>query len=251
MKHIAIISLLFMLGFSPTEPDFKDEQFGYARVVNAYKDKWPVVKAQIKSVGVDPDHYELFIRAFKFEEDVEVWVKDKDSSSYIFLTKYKFCSNVGYLGPKRKQGDLQIPEGAYYLSKFNPESNYHLSLKVSYPNKADSIKGYKPDLGGMIFIHGGCNTIGCIPITDNYIRELYVLSLQARFLGQEHIPIHILPARLTDENFNLLGQFVDNPPLLDFWQSLRPSYLYFEKHRKIPSYSINKRGEYEFQTQGL
>ncbi len=246
MRILVFIFSLGLLGFGQSEPNFKDEQLSHYRVFKAFQEKWGLVNSKIKNVGVNPYNYDLYIRAFKFEDDLEIWVKDRDSSTYVFLEKYKFCSNVGLLGPKRRQGDFQIPEGIYYLSKFNHESNFHLSLKVSYPNKADSINGEKNNLGGLIFIHGGCNTIGCIPITDDKIKELYVLAVQAKHCGQEKIPIHIYPARLTEENMGILDSWIGNENLLRFWKSMKQSYDLFEESHRIPRTVITNRGEYFF-----
>jgi len=216
-----------------------EEQMDYARVKVAFEQKWNKVQALLSSNDINPNSYDLFIRAFKFEEDVEIWAKNRDSLHYKLISSYKFCSNVGALGPKRKQGDLQIPEGYYSLSKFNPESNYHLSLKVSYPNLSDSMLGRSNNLGGMIFIHGGCNTIGCIPITDDKIKELYVMCVQARHRGQVNIPIHIFPVRLTNENLSFLNAVNIKKKTLDFWTNLKEGYSLFENSREIPLVAID------------
>lgn len=246
MKMILSIVLSLLALFSGDEPDLKEEQLKHNRVALAYESSWTNVQAMLRSKNISSDSFDVFIRAFKFEEDVEVWAKNRDSSTYSLITTYKFCSNVGQLGPKRKQGDLQIPEGSYHLSKFNPESNFHLSLKVSYPNKADSIQGYRPQLGGLIFIHGGCHTIGCIPITDNKIKELYLFCLEAKHSGQQEIPIHILPARLTNENMKLMSDGMDHPALIDFWKRLKQSYDLFEASKQVPVTHIDERGNYSF-----
>lgn len=246
--HIFILWILtiFMLNTNE-EPDLKSEQLGYSRVANAYTSHLNKVKAYLTSKDIETDSFDIYIRAFKFEEELEVWAKNRDSSTFSLITTYKFCSNVGLLGPKRRQGDLQIPEGSYVLSKFNPESNFHLSLKVNYPNKADSILGYKPQLGGLIFIHGGCHTIGCIPITDEKIKELYILCLEAKTSGQEDIPIHIFPAKLSAENMLMMKEGMDHPKLITFWESLKPAYDLFEQHRMVPETIIDDTGNYHFK----
>jgi hypothetical protein len=106
---------------------------------------------------------------------------------------------AGELGPKRKQGDNQTPEGFYAISYFNPRSDFHLSLHIDYPNRRDRAAGADGvKLGGDIFIHGGCLSEGCLAITDEGIRELYWLAVEARSVGQRRIPVHIFPARLGD-----------------------------------------------------
>ena len=244
---IFALMLSILLPLVPDEePDFKQEQLEHQRVKQAVDEKRPWIEHLLHIHQIDTDSFDLLIRAFKFEEDVELWAKNRDTEQYTQIASYKFCSNVGSLGPKRRQGDLQIPEGIYSLSKFNPNSNYHLSLKVNYPNKADSLKGYRYDLGGMIFIHGGCNTIGCIPITDDKIKEVYVAAYLAHASGQEDIPIHIYPARLSLENLGYLKAAGPSDELWSFWSALGTAYQLFEQEHRIPRMLISGTGEYQF-----
>ncbi|MFC7667854.1 murein L,D-transpeptidase family protein [Hymenobacter humi] len=90
-----------------------------------------------------------------------------------------------------------MPEGFYQIDRFNPKSEYHLSLGLNYPNAADLALG-EPDPGGDIFIHGGEVTIGCLPITDIGIEEVYLIAVAARAAGQTLIPVHIFPFPLTE-----------------------------------------------------
>jgi murein L,D-transpeptidase YafK len=135
----------------------------------------------------------LLIRAFKRERLLQVWVSDRAGSAFSLAREYRFCATSGSLGPKRRGGDGQIPEGFYTVDRFNPVSNFHLSLGVNYPNSSDRILGVRGKLGGDIFIHGGCATIGCIPITDDGIRELYLLAIDAKSSGAD-IQVHMFPA---------------------------------------------------------
>ena len=255
MRALIIALSLTLLSFAPDHSDFLKEQLDHPRVKDAYQRQWPTLSAKLRSLDVPEDSFHLLIRGFKFEEDVEVWVKDADSAEYRLMDTYKFCSNVGALGPKRKQGDLQIPEGLYSLSTFNPNSNFHLSLQVDYPNLSDSLKGYRPQLGGLIFIHGGCSTIGCIPITDDRIEQLYILAMMAYAGGQEPIPIQLFPARLSPENVQALqalnGRVHDST--LDFWTELLPFYRHFETQHRELQYAIDSTtGRYIIlQDQGL
>jgi|TARA_B110000902_G_scaffold118615_1_gene139110 murein L,D-transpeptidase YafK len=234
------------MSFMSEDPTFKDRQLEHYTVFEAYRDQSEEAFAKLKTKDVDHFQCDILIRAFKFEENLEVWAKNKSDSIYKRITTYKFCSNVGELGPKRKEGDKQIPEGYYTLSKFNPKSTYFLSLKVDYPNASDSILADKQNPGGMIFIHGGCNTVGCIPITDKWIKELYVFCVEAANGGQEDIPIHIFPTRLTDENYTLLKKQFSDTKLHDFWGQLKKGYDLFEENNKLTAYSISESGEYLF-----
>lgn len=247
MKKLFLILFLPLIAFKSEEtPSFKDRQLEYYRVFEAYRDKWESANAKLKAAGINPYDYDLYIRGFKFEEDLEVWAKNKEDKEFVYVTSYKFCNNVGELGPKRKEGDKQIPEGVYYLSRFNPVSDYYLSLKVSYPNKSDSLRGDGSRLGGEIYIHGGCLTVGCIPITDNWIKELYVFAVQAKQSGQTQIPIHLFPAKLTDENFDHLTRQYSDTDLHRFWAELKNNYQIFEITRQIPRTLVSPTGKYFF-----
>lgn len=83
---------------------------------------------------------------------------------------------------------MQVPECFYNIEIFNPASSYYLSLGINYPNLSDKIKGEKSKLGGDIFIHGSTVTIGCILITDDKIKEVYIYSIYAKENGQNKIP---------------------------------------------------------------
>jgi murein L,D-transpeptidase YafK len=161
------------------------------------------------------------------------------------LRIYDFCSTSGTLGPKRREGDLQIPEGIYYINHFNPLSNFHLSLGINYPNASDKILSNKQHPGGAIYIHGNCVTIGCIPITDDKIKELYILAVDARNNGQTKIPVHIFPSALNTPGWNSLQQeFKQEPQRLKFWENLKPIYQDFEAHKVMKTVKVNSKGEY-------
>jgi murein L,D-transpeptidase YafK len=150
------------------------------------------------------------------------------------------------LGPKRCQGDYQVPEGFYKVNVFNPYSNFHLSLGVSYPNASDKIFACKRDPGGAIMIHGNCVTIGCIPITDDKICELYVLCVEAKNSGQKEIPIHLFPARLTTANLLRIKSAQENTTIRVFWDNLQTGYNWFETNRKLPKVTVDAKGKYIF-----
>jgi murein L,D-transpeptidase YafK len=213
-------------------PGFKEQQLKFDRVKSAYEEKEVAVKDLLKKQNAT-DSYNLFIRAFKKERDLEVWIKPKGSDTYALLTTYDFCTSSGVLGPKRKEGDLQIPEGVYSINHFNPFSTFHLSLGLNYPNASDRILSDKKHPGGAIYIHGNCVSIGCIPIMDEKIKELYILSVEAKNGGQTNIPVHIFPARD-------IGQL----PASDFWSNLRIVYDDFEQTKKLRPISVDKTGAY-------
>ena len=102
--------------------------------------------------SIDIDKLRIYLRAFKDEKKIELWAKNFTDSKYKLIKVYKICRTSGDLGPKREQGDRQIPEGFYHINRFNPYSNFLLSLGLNYPNKSDRILGEKGNLGNDIFI---------------------------------------------------------------------------------------------------
>jgi murein L,D-transpeptidase YafK len=137
-------------------------------------------------------------------------VREKGTDQFKLLHTHLFCTNSGIPGPKLKEGDLQIPEGIYHISHFNPQSKFYLSVGLNYPNASDKILSDKQQPAGSIYIHGSCVRIGCIPITDDKIKELYVLAVKAMNNGQQKIPVHISPIRLTD---NAVGTTAQQLPI--------------------------------------
>lgn len=225
---------------------FRAEQLAKPRVKVAYEEKWDSIKSRLSKLHVSVDQLEVFIRGFKEEKDLEVWVKEKKDTTWKLYTTYPICESSGELGPKRCQGDYQVPEGFYNVSVFNPYSNFYLSLGVSYPNAADKILACQRDPGGAIMIHGNCVTIGCIPITDERIKELYVLCVEARNAGQKEIPIHLFPVRFTDASIVRIKATESNVSTRTFWDNIRTGYDWFQSKKKLPKVTVDAKGKYLF-----
>ena len=243
MKTILIF--LFTFTVMSQQLSFKENQLRESRVQKAYEDTESIVKKYFADKKLSYLKFQLFLRAFKKEEKLEVWVKENGKATFVLLYTIDFCTSSGTLGPKRKRGDLQIPEGVYHINHFNPLSNFYLSLGLNYPNASDKILGNKKDPGSSIYIHGDCVTIGCIPITNDLIKELYVLALEARNNGQEKIPVHIFPTRLEKENLEkLITEQSPTDKTKKFWQNLQLVYQDFESTKKLKSVKVNARGEY-------
>lgn len=232
----------------PSANEFVRNQLEYERVLAARVEKRFEVKKIFRERGIAYPAAEIFMRAFKREQELEVWVRPQGEQKFVLLKTYEICALGEKPGPKRKQGDLQTPEGFYYIDDFNPRSGYHLSLHVNYPNESDRILGDGKPLGGDIFMHGGCKTAGCLALTDDGIKEVYVMAMESRDNGQQRIPVHIFPARLGDENLKQLVRVFekDAPRLITFWANLKTGYDVFETTRTLPAVSVNKRGRYVF-----
>ena len=223
---------------------FKAQQLKSPRVQKAAREVEPKLKALFQEKGLAYPPKAIFIRVFKRERELEVWVRTTEEV-FTLVKTYPICATSGTLGPKRRQGDGQVPEGFYVVRDFNPASSFHLSLGINYPNASDRILGEMGRLGGSIYIHGNCVTIGCVPITDAGIEEVYLLAVEAREAGQREIPVHIFPARLSDGEFRSLErEFRSQPVLLQFWFRLKPGFDYFEGQRKVPRIGVDAKGNY-------
>ena len=215
------------------------------RVAAARQNKSRAVSELFAAAGVEYPPPELYLRAFKHERQLEVWAGAPGKPLKKVKT-YPFCAASGELGPKRQEGDLQVPEGFYTVDLFNPTSAYHLSFRVSYPNESDRILGRRP-LGGAIMVHGNCVSIGCIAIEDEPIEELYLMTLDAKKRMGRNVPIHIFPRQLDEKGLAELKETASSDAaLLAFWQGLAPGFSLFEQTRRPPRVSVDlKTGAYK------
>ena len=134
---------------------------------------------------------EIAILVLKQERRVAVWVRGADG--WRFLRNYPILAASGHAGPKLRQGDYQVPEGVYRIAHLNPNSSYHLSMKVSYPNAFDlrmARSDGRTNLGGDIFIHGKDVSIGCVALGDPAIEELFTMVAQT---GHDKVKVVIAP----------------------------------------------------------
>jgi murein L,D-transpeptidase YafK len=246
-RSIIIISLLSGLALGAHSAGFKDQQLVNVRVKAAFIQKEPVLKQLFAGKKLAYPPKAIFIRIFKREQRLEVWARADTGPAYVHVKDYPVCASSGELGPKRRMGDCQVPEGFYRINHFNPFSNFHLSLGVDYPNASDRYFSRGRNPGGSIYLHGNCVTIGCVPIGDEGIKELYPLAVEARDNGQEKIQVHIFPAVLDSAGFSALrAEFGTNSALLDFWTNLKQGYDQFERDHLIPKLSVSARGKYLF-----
>jgi murein L,D-transpeptidase YafK len=173
----------------------------------------------------------VFIRIFKLESILEVWLEV--DGEYRLFKYYPVCNYSGFLGPKLKEGDRQAPEGFYAVerSALNPNSKFHLSFNLGYPNAYDRAYGRT---GSYLMIHGKCDSIGCYAMEDRPIEEIYGLVEAALKTGQQSVPVHIFPFRMTDvrmANYTL-------HPWYEFWTNLKEGYEYFEAEKVPPRVEV-------------
>lgn len=244
------ITYILALFFSTLiqQNDFLSEQKKYERVQAAFEAKGSILSEKLRINGIQPEQLNILIVAYKEEKVLEIFAKNSKDRNYKKLVDYPICQQSGRLGPKWKQGDLQVPEGLYQIDRFNPVSTYYLSLGINYPNKADYLRSDAVDRGGDIFIHGECVTVGCLPMTNDLIQEIYLYAIQARQNGQEDIPVYIFPFRMTKENMSTHQEkFKGDEVLLNFWKNLKTGFDTFEKDKNPISFSVDKKGLYVFR----
>src|SRR6476469_73320 len=178
----------------------------------------------------------IYIRSFKYDSQMEFWVKNDIKDPFQLFKTYKICALAGTLGPKRMAGDYQVPEGFYYINEFNPNSLYHLSLGLNYPNQSDKLLSDSLRPGGDIYIHGSCVTVGCIPLTDEFIDEVYILAAYAKNAGEDYIPVHIYPVRYNvKKSMDYLTYLSKtDAQLKQFAQNLEAVYDHFELTHQLP-----------------
>lgn len=179
---------------------------------------------------------QVFIRVFKKSNSLEMWIK-KDEQFELFR-KYRICRHSGGLGPKQRHGDMQSPEGFYTVTAehLNPFSGYHLSINVGYPNSFDLAYNRT---GNGIMIHGNCGSRGCFAMTDRKIEEIYTLVHAALSNGQQGVPVHIYPFKMSDSNMKRYQK----SEWAHFWFNLKEGYDYFEEN-KIPPQILVVGGRY-------
>jgi murein L,D-transpeptidase YafK len=251
MKNLTVILLSLLAGsaFSqgPTA-SFVDFQKGLQRPYDAIKSKEDTLRKQFAAKGLQWPAKYIYIRSFKFDGQLEIWVKNERKEPFKLFKTYRVCAMAGTLGPKRMAGDYQVPEGFYYINEFNPNSNYHLSLGLNYPNQSDKILSDSLRPGGDIYIHGSCVTVGCIPLTDEYIDEVYILAAYAKTAGEDYIPVHIYPVRYNIKKSMdyLVYLSKTDGQLKQFAQSLQAVFDHFELTHQLPLIMTDSRGNYVF-----
>lgn len=247
IRKIIILFLAITSTSFASQTDFLSDQKKYERVRMAYRDKGQLVLQTLLKENIRLDDLNMLIVAYKYEKQLDVYAKNRNEIKYRKVFSYEICAGSGQPGPKRKQGDHQVPEGFYQIDAFNPSSNYYLSLGINYPNKADRMKSTAANPGGDIFIHGACVTIGCLPMTNEKIEEIYICAIQARESGQLKIPVYIFPFKPTDENMKKSGSdYQDNPDLLSFWSNLKTGYDKFQSNMQELKVSVDEHGNYLF-----
>lgn len=183
--------------------------------------------AEMAAKGLTPAD-PIFVRIYKRESELEVWKRTRNGR-YALLKAYPICRWSGKLGPKKRDGDRQAPEGFYEVTaeQMNPRSQYHLSFNLGFPNPLESALGYT---GDALMVHGACTSSGCYAITDDGVEEVYALAREALAAGQPSFQIQAFPFRMTPANLAAHR----NDPNFAFWKNLEEGADQFDVARVPP-----------------
>jgi murein L,D-transpeptidase YafK len=221
-----------------------DEVKGPERVKKAEEARTGTVKKLFSDAGVTYPPAELLFRTFKKEKELEVWATSEKGGAMTRVATYEVCSMSGDLGPKRAEGDMQVPEGFYTIPYYWHLSNYHLEMNVGYPNASDKVLG-STQPGGAIMIHGSCASIGCIAMGDERVEELWVMTtaFHTPHSTERRVNVHIFPSR--DMKALLEDKGLERH--WGFWANLKEGLDRFEQSRRLPAVSVDWRGRYTFR----
>jgi len=178
----------------------------------------------------------IYLQIFKKENILEVWIKPSGEKTYKLLKIYPICYFSGKLGPKLKEGDGQSPEGFYkvYKGSLNPNSSYHLSFNLGFPNRYDRVHHRT---GSYLMVHGDCVSIGCYAMGDSNIEDIYKLVESHLDKHKGYVLVSSYPFRLSYEN---LDKYRANK-WYKFWQNLKEGYDYFEKEKTPPHVKVKSK----------
>ncbi len=163
----------------------------------------------------------ILIRIFKEESELELWMQRGER--YVRFATYPVCNWSGTLGPKLAEGDKQSPEGFYSVTRrqLHRSGKWPRSLNLGFPNAHDRSL---LRTGSYILVHGGCSSVGCFAMTDAVISEIFALVEASIAAGQEHVPVHVFPFRMSGANLARRQQ----SPWGGFWEELKAAYDSFE-----------------------
>ncbi len=151
------------------------------------------VAPQFGSAGVAYPPRQVAMLAFKDSRLLELHARDSESAAWTKVASYPIIGMSGKSGPKLREGDRQVPEGVYRAESLNPNSMFHLSIRLNYPNAFDRAQGAadgRSNLGSDIMIHGSSSSIGCLAMGNEVAENLFVIAALA---GKENVRIVVSP----------------------------------------------------------
>ena len=202
----------------------------------------PRLQPRLEALGC-PWGSPVFLRIFKQEGELELWVKPGQEEGFVLFENYPIQRWSGGLGPKLREGDGQAPEGFYRISpaQLNPNSSYHLSFDLGFPNEFDRAH---ERTGSFLMVHGSNVSVGCFAMGDPAIEEIYSLVDAALRHGQGYVHVHCHPFRHDREDAEQLLRA--GAEWKAFWQQLHTIWQAFEERRVPPEVLVNN-GHYELK----
>ncbi len=223
---------------------FKQVQFNYPLVKLVHDKYWIILSDSMRLKKISPDSFNIYIRVFKYEKTMEIWLKNTGDVKYQLFKTFYLCATSGDLGPKKYSKDGQIPEGFYEITNFNPKDKYkYLALKINFPNAVDRNIAEEA-ISTSIFIHGTCETTGDIVLDKEDMEQLYALCLEAKN-RKEVLYVDIYPCHFSKENNEILITYPKKN--IRFWDNIKDAYLYFEQYHWLPRINSNNKGQYIYE----
>ena len=181
----------------------------------------------------------LYLRIMKESNELELWLQPRGFTAFQLYKTFRIARWSGTPGPKQREGDGQAPEGFYLVTGrlMNPQSTYHLSFNIGYPNAFDRALNRT---GGLIMVHGKDVSIGCFAMTDPVIEEIYLIAQAALAAGQPAFAVHCFPFRMTAQRLAAA-----DGPWVDFWRNLKQGWDQFEQTHVPPDWKVQD-GRYVF-----
>lgn len=184
----------------------------------------------------------VFIRVFKEENELELWMKPQGEPDYTLFKVYRIKDWAGAPGPKLREGDGQTPEGFYYISasRMIPDSKHFLAMDLGFPNDYDTYHGRT---GKDMLVHGSGRHAGSFALGAANMSEIYTLAQAAMDDGQPFFRVNVFPFRMTDKRMEL--EWRRQPRWISFWQNLKEGYDFFENVNYPPDVAV-QAGKYAF-----
>ncbi len=182
----------------------------------------------------------IFVRIVKETHALELWMETSAGGPFRLYKTFTVANWGGNrLGPKQEEGDGMAPEGFYSVDagKMNPNSHFHLSFNIGYPNGFDRSLNRT---GTFIMVHGSDVSIGCFAMTDAVVEEIYLLADAALRGGQAMFPVHVFPFEMTDARLRKAA----GSEWHGFWKQLQAGWRAFEQTRRPPAISVPQPGVY-------
>lgn len=222
----------------------KQTQLNYPNVKAVYDKYWASIQDSMKQRKIDPEKFQVFFRVFKYEKELEIWIKNVGDTRFQLFKTFLLCATSGDLGPKKYNKDGQIPEGFYELTTLMPKDKYkYLAIKLNFPNQADKANE-KESLTANVFLNGTCETVADIVIDKEDMAQLYILCVEAKN-RKEYTYMDIYPCKFNKANNDMLNTYPSEKT--KFWKNIKDAYLFFEEHHWLPKVHVNGKGQYIYE----